>query len=51
MDRDETTIGGTRLSWRALGGGPPPLLTNGCAATADDWDPAVLGALASFLGA
>ncbi len=34
------------LGWRALGRGPALPLINGYAATADDWDPAFLAALA-----
>ena len=38
---------GGRLSWRSIGRGPPLVLVNGYAATASDWDPAFLSALAS----
>jgi len=38
---------GRRISWRAIGDGPPLLLVNGYAATAADWDPAFLGLLAA----
>ncbi|HWM63777.1 MAG TPA: alpha/beta hydrolase [Solirubrobacterales bacterium] len=41
-----TEIDGRRLSWRSVGTGPPLLLVNGYAATAADWDPAALSALA-----
>jgi pimeloyl-ACP methyl ester carboxylesterase len=37
--------GGRRLAWRSVGTGPPLLLVNGYAATAEDWDPAFLDAL------
>lgn len=43
---DGVEIGGRRLTWRALGAGPPLLLVNGYAATATDWDPQALAALA-----
>jgi pimeloyl-ACP methyl ester carboxylesterase len=39
-------VGGRRLAWRSLGNGPPLLLLNGYAATAVDWDPRFLAALA-----
>jgi pimeloyl-ACP methyl ester carboxylesterase len=39
-------VDGRRLSWRSLGAGPPLLLVNGYAATAADWDPTALTALA-----
>ena len=46
-ERDgQTEIGGRRLAWRRLGEGPPLLLINGYAATAADWDPGFLAALA-----
>ena len=35
-----------RMAYRQLGSGPPLLLINGYAATADDWDPGFLAALA-----
>jgi len=37
---------GRRLAWRTVGQGPPLLLVNGYAATAEDWDPAFLAGLA-----
>jgi hypothetical protein len=39
-------IGGRRIAWRSLGEGRPLLLLNGYAATAVDWDPGFLAALA-----
>ncbi len=36
----------TGIAWRRLGSGPPLVLINGYAATKDDWDPALLDALA-----
>ena len=39
-------LAGRRLAWRSLGGGPALVLVNGYAATAADWDPTLLGALA-----
>lgn len=42
----EIEVEGRRLAWRGRGDGPPLLLVNGYAATAADWDPAFLGALA-----
>jgi len=39
-------IGGRRLAWRALGAGPPLLLVQGYAGSADDWPPEFLAALA-----
>jgi 3-oxoadipate enol-lactonase len=44
--REATEVGGRRLSWRRLGEGPALLLVNGYAATASDWDLALLGGLA-----
>jgi pimeloyl-ACP methyl ester carboxylesterase len=41
-----TEIEGRRLTWRTVGAGPTLLLVNGYAATAADWDPAALSALA-----
>jgi pimeloyl-ACP methyl ester carboxylesterase len=38
--------GGRRIAWRSLGEGPSLLLLNGYAATAVDWDPGFLAALA-----
>lgn len=38
-------LDGRQLAWRALGEGPPLLLLNGYAATAEDWDPQFLAAL------
>lgn len=43
--RGTIELDGRRLSWRALGEGPPLLLLNGYAATAADWDPGFLAAL------
>lgn len=40
-------VGGRRLAWRSIGSGPPLVLVNGYAATAADWDPTLLAALAS----
>lgn len=42
----EIEVGGRRLAWVAAGDGPPLLLVNGYAATAADWDPSFLAALA-----
>ena len=43
----ETTEGEAgKLAYRKLGDGPPLLLINGYAATADDWDPTFIEALA-----
>jgi len=39
-------IGGRRFAWRALGEGPPLLLVQGYAGSADDWPPDFLAALA-----
>ncbi len=39
-------IDGRRFAWRALGTGPPLLLINGYAASAEDWDPRMLALLA-----
>ncbi len=45
-ERDgEAVVGGRRLAWRALGSGPPLLLAQGYAGTADDWPPDFLAAL------
>lgn len=45
-ERDgEVVVGGRRLAWRALGSGPPLLLAQGYAGTADDWPPDFLAAL------
>lgn len=41
-----TEIDGRELSWRSVGTGPRLLLVNGYAATAADWDPVALSALA-----
>ncbi|NLT06786.1 MAG: alpha/beta hydrolase [Solirubrobacterales bacterium] len=50
MAAEETSgtidVGGRTLAWRGLGAGPPLLLINGYAATAADWDPTFLAALA-----
>jgi 3-oxoadipate enol-lactonase len=40
-------IAGRRLAWRSIGRGAPLLLVNGYAATASDWDPDLISALAS----
>jgi pimeloyl-ACP methyl ester carboxylesterase len=40
-------LDGRALAGRELGSGPPLLLVNGYAATAADWDPAFVGALAA----
>ena len=46
FDRDgSTVISGRRFAWRRLGTGPPLLLVQGYAGTADDWPPEFLGAL------
>jgi len=46
FERDgEAIIEGRRLTWRALGGGPPLLLAQGYAGSADDWSPDFLAAL------
>lgn len=42
----EIEVGGRRLAWRSAGEGPPLLLVNGYAATAADWDPQFVAALA-----
>ncbi len=39
-------IDGRRLAWRAVGHGRPLVLLNGYSATAQDWDPTLLGELA-----
>jgi pimeloyl-ACP methyl ester carboxylesterase len=39
-------VGHRRLAWQTVGAGPPLILVNGYAATAADWDPTFLGALA-----
>lgn len=44
--RETTETGGRRLGWRRVGEGPALLLVNGYAATANDWDLALLGGLA-----
>jgi 3-oxoadipate enol-lactonase len=41
-------LDGRRLGWRSIGRGPALLLVNGYAATAADWDPAMLAGLAHF---
>jgi pimeloyl-ACP methyl ester carboxylesterase len=47
-ERDgEVVVGGRRFCWRALGAGPPLLLAQGYAGTADDWPPDFLAALGS----
>jgi pimeloyl-ACP methyl ester carboxylesterase len=40
-------LDGRRLAWRSLGSGPTLVLVNGYSATAADWDPTLLGALAT----
>ncbi len=46
-ERERTIdVGGRRLGWRELGAGPPLVLVNGYAASAADWDPTFLAALA-----
>ena len=46
FDRDGSTeIAGRRFAWRRLGTGPPLLLVQGYAGTADDWPPDFLEAL------
>ncbi len=42
-----TELDGRRLAWRSLGSGPALVLVNGYSATAADWDPTLLGALAA----
>jgi pimeloyl-ACP methyl ester carboxylesterase len=44
---DVITIDGRRYVSRVLGAGPPLVLLNGYSATAADWDPTLLGELAS----
>jgi pimeloyl-ACP methyl ester carboxylesterase len=44
--RDAIEVEGRRFSYRAVGSGPPLVLVNGYSATAMDWDPTLLGALA-----
>ncbi len=39
------TVAGRRFAWRALGTGPPLLLAQGYAGSADDWPPDFLAAL------
>jgi pimeloyl-ACP methyl ester carboxylesterase len=39
-------VDGRRFAWRELGAGPPLVLVNGYAASAADWDPTFLAALA-----
>ena len=47
--RGTIDVDGRRIGWRAVGGGPPLVLVNGYAATANDWDPTLLRLLgASF---
>ena len=45
-ERETVDVGGRTIAYRRLGGGPPVLVVNGFAATADDWDPTFLKALA-----
>lgn len=44
--RDAIDIDGRTFSYRSVGSGPPFVLLNGYSATAMDWDPVLLGALA-----
>lgn len=44
--RDAIDLDGRRFSYRVVGSGSPLLLLNGYSATAVDWDPILLGALA-----
>jgi pimeloyl-ACP methyl ester carboxylesterase len=44
--RDAIDIDGRRLSYRAVGAGPPLVLVNGYSTTAMDWDPMMLNGLA-----
>jgi pimeloyl-ACP methyl ester carboxylesterase len=44
---DAIDIDGRRYSWRSIGSGPPLILLNGYSGTAADWDPTLLGGLAS----
>ncbi len=44
--RDAIDIDGRRFSYRVVGSGTPLVLLNGYSATAMDWDPVLLGALA-----
>jgi pimeloyl-ACP methyl ester carboxylesterase len=43
---DAIELAGRRLAWRSLGSGSPLLLVTGYSATAADWDPQFLSALA-----
>jgi pimeloyl-ACP methyl ester carboxylesterase len=45
--RDAIDIDGRRFSYRSVGAGPPLILLNGYSATAQDWDPTLLGTLAT----
>ena len=46
-EREEAIdVDGRRFAWRAVGEGRPLVLLNGYSATAQDWDPTLLGALA-----
>jgi pimeloyl-ACP methyl ester carboxylesterase len=45
--RDAIDIDGRRFSYRSVGAGPPLVLVNGYSATAQDWDPTLLGTLAT----
>jgi pimeloyl-ACP methyl ester carboxylesterase len=42
---DWIDIDGRRYAWRSIGSGPELILLNGYSATAQDWDPTLLGAL------
>jgi pimeloyl-ACP methyl ester carboxylesterase len=42
---DWIDIDGRRYAWRSIGTGPELILLNGYSATAQDWDPTLLGAL------
>jgi 3-oxoadipate enol-lactonase len=46
----EVEISGRRFAWRELGSGPPMLLVQGYAGTADDWHPDFLGTLGRSFG-
>ncbi len=43
---DAIDIDGRKLTWRSVGRGPPLVLLNGYSASAQDWDPTLLGELA-----
>lgn len=46
-ERETVDVAGRRIAYRRLGSGPPLLIVNGFAASADDWDPGFLEALAA----